>query len=229
MKLQVEVAKRFYSATTKPHIVARMAEEVAAPAPAPATVAKKTSQKDVLDSSKTPGIQAVDTAFFTVGVVESCWTKLTAAPRQAGLSMSAVARIRVAAHFRDNGALQGLDGYSHLWVLWLFNKNVTPQKPADTTAAGTAAAVPNFRTKIRAPKLYLGDDGGTTASSPPKIGVFATRFSECLLFTNSKFCFSNENAKEKASRWYIAATSFMNIISSFRLSYAMFCTTCESL
>ena len=122
---------------------------------------------DQLKSNKTPAITEIDQPMYAIGVVESCWRKLTGVPRQAGLCPHAESRIRVAKHFAANGALDGLEGYSHVWVLWMFHKNVQ-QKSAKKSRNETL----NLPTKIRAPKLYLSENN---TAAVPKIGVFATR------------------------------------------------------
>lgn len=71
------------------------------------------------------------------------------APRQPGLVPSLRARIVFGEKFRDESALRGIEGFSHLWILWLFSLN------------RSAATSPT----VRPPRL-----GGNT-----RMGVFATR------------------------------------------------------
>lgn len=70
-------------------------------------------------------------------------------PRQSGLVGALEATITFAPEYRDPSALRGLDGYSHLWLIWLFSESVTDR----------------FRPTVKPPKL-----GGNT-----RVGVFATR------------------------------------------------------
>lgn len=45
-------------------------------------------------------------------------------PRQAGLARSLPGRVVFAPPFRDVNALRGLDGFSHLWLVWVFSESV---------------------------------------------------------------------------------------------------------
>lgn len=70
-------------------------------------------------------------------------------PRQSGLVPELRGRIVFEPEYRDNSALRGLDGFSHLWILWKFSKAVTD----------------DWSPTVRPPRL-----GGNK-----RIGVFATR------------------------------------------------------
>ena len=69
-------------------------------------------------------------------------------PRQSGLVEELKGRIVFEPEFRSPDAIRGLDGFSHLWLLWKFN---TPKNSGSLT--------------VRPPKL-----GGNV-----RMGVFATR------------------------------------------------------
>lgn len=70
-------------------------------------------------------------------------------PRQSGLVPSLKARIVFEPEYRDASAIRGLEGYSHLWLLWKFSESVCE----------------TFQPTVRPPRL-----GGNK-----RIGVFATR------------------------------------------------------
>lgn len=72
-------------------------------------------------------------------------------PRQSGLLKNLHSTIVFEPEFRNTDALRGLDGFSHLWLLWIFSENVR-----DT-----------WKPTVRPPRL-----GGNT-----RLGVFATRSS----------------------------------------------------
>lgn len=72
-------------------------------------------------------------------------------PRQAGLAPLIKGRIVFEPEYRDTAALRGIEGYSHLWVIFGFNRN--------RDSGGT------FSPTVRPPKL-----GGNE-----RMGVFATR------------------------------------------------------
>lgn len=69
-------------------------------------------------------------------------------PRQSGLS-SSVARIVFEKEYRNDDALRGIEGYSHLWLLWKFSKSERD----------------SWSPTVRPPRL-----GGNK-----RVGVFATR------------------------------------------------------
>ncbi len=71
-------------------------------------------------------------------------------PRQSGLVKSLKGKISFESAYRNPDALKGLEGFSHLWLLWGFS-----EIPDDTC----------FRATARPPKL-----GGNR-----RIGIFATR------------------------------------------------------
>ena len=70
-------------------------------------------------------------------------------PRQSGLAAGLHGRIVLEPAFRDPSALRGIDGFSHLWLIWEFSGNKTR----------------NWQPTVRPPRL-----GGNT-----RLGVFATR------------------------------------------------------
>ncbi len=70
-------------------------------------------------------------------------------PRQSGLVDSLVSRIVFEPEYRNADALRGIEGFSHLWLIWEFSESVG--KPWSPT--------------VRPPRL-----GGNT-----RLGVFATR------------------------------------------------------
>ena len=72
-------------------------------------------------------------------------------PRQSGLVPSLRSTITFEPEFRNADALRGLEGFSHLWLIWIFSENVR-----DT-----------WHPTVRPPRL-----GGNV-----RLGVFATRSS----------------------------------------------------
>lgn len=70
-------------------------------------------------------------------------------PRQSGLVPQTRARILFEEPYRNPDALRGIEGYSHLWLLWSFSE----------------AKCDHFAPTVRPPRL-----GGNT-----RVGVFATR------------------------------------------------------
>ena len=72
-------------------------------------------------------------------------------PRQSGLADTVKARIVFAPEYRNPDAFRGIEGYSHLWLLWEFSE--TGKAPGEWTPT------------VRPPRL-----GGNK-----RVGVFATR------------------------------------------------------
>lgn len=72
-------------------------------------------------------------------------------PRQSGLVPSLTGRIVFEPEYRTPEAVRGIEGYSHLWLLWQFSANVRPDE--------------SFSPTVRPPRL-----GGNV-----RMGVFATR------------------------------------------------------
>lgn len=68
-------------------------------------------------------------------------------PRQSGLVPELTGRVEMAEGFREREALRGLEGFSHVWLIWGFSQNHT------------------WSPTVRPPRL-----GGNT-----RLGVFATR------------------------------------------------------
>ena len=77
-------------------------------------------------------------------------------PRQSGLAVNLRARIVFESRFRNPDALRGLDGFSHLWLIWEFSANRRGSAPATCSS---------WQPTVRPPRL-----GGNE-----HMGVFATR------------------------------------------------------
>jgi len=84
-----------------------------------------------------------------IGIVHSCYREKFGIPRQPGLATAATAFIELLPPFNRPEAVQGLEGFSHLWLQFIFHQ---------TLAEG-------WRPTIRPPRL-----GGET-----RVGVFASR------------------------------------------------------
>ena len=71
-------------------------------------------------------------------------------PRQSGIENESISEIVFCDKYRDDNALRGLDGYSHIWLLWVFTKADSKKEWSPT---------------VRPPRL-----GGNK-----RMGVFSTR------------------------------------------------------
>lgn len=83
-----------------------------------------------------------------IGYLESCYRDKFGTPRQPGLSPQAWARLKIRADLQPEQALEGLEKFSHLWLIFVFHQNKTAR----------------YHAKVHPPRL-----GGAS------MGVFATR------------------------------------------------------
>ena len=79
-------------------------------------------------------------------------------PRQSGIVDELCGTIVFEAAYRNPDALRGLEGYSHLWILWGFSENFA-------NAKNGAESEDNWSPTVRPPRL-----GGNK-----RVGVFSTR------------------------------------------------------
>lgn len=92
---------------------------------------------------------------ITIAHIETDFKTKFGVPRQAGLIPELEARIVFEPAFRNPDALRGLEGFSHLWLIWEFSESskVNPSTPL------------HWSPTVRPPRL-----GGNV-----RMGVFATR------------------------------------------------------
>ena len=81
--------------------------------------------------------------------IESEFPEKFGIPRQAGIVEALRGRVVFEEEFRNDDALRGIEGFSHLWLIWQFSENLRA----------------DFSPTVRPPRL-----GGNT-----RLGVFATR------------------------------------------------------
>ena len=86
--------------------------------------------------------------FEPIGYLESCYTDKFGTPRQPGLVEHSWARLKISRIWQPEDSLQGIEGFSHLWLVFVFHKNDNAR----------------FHAKVHPPRL-----GGDS------MGVFATR------------------------------------------------------
>lgn len=88
-------------------------------------------------------------SFEPIGIIHSCFTGKFGVPRQPRLVMAAQSRLELFQEFARDEAFTQLEGFSHLWLIFLFH---------DCLRAG-------WKPTVRPPRL-----GGQS-----KVGVFASR------------------------------------------------------
>jgi tRNA-Thr(GGU) m(6)t(6)A37 methyltransferase TsaA len=84
-----------------------------------------------------------------IGVLHSCYKEKFGIPRQSGVIQSATATLELLAPYNVEEALRGIEEFSHLWIVFVFHKNIGAK----------------FQPTVRPPRL-----GGNVRK-----GVFATR------------------------------------------------------
>lgn len=89
-----------------------------------------------------------------VAYIHNDYTGKFGVPRQSGLVEEVISRVVFAPRYRRAEALRGIEGFSHLWLIWQFN-------------VGFAAGIHNadWQPTVRPPRL-----GGNQ-----RVGVFASR------------------------------------------------------
>jgi len=84
-----------------------------------------------------------------IAVIRSDFKSKFGIPRQSGLAKDVKAVIEFLPEYRDVNAVRGIDGYSHLWLIWEFSQSIRSQ----------------WSPTVKPPRL-----GGNA-----RMGVFATR------------------------------------------------------
>lgn len=97
----------------------------------------------VKHSDKTSSFQ-----FSPIGFLKSCYPDKFGVPRQSGLVTKTYSELKIRADLQPEQSLQGLEGYSHLWLQFVFHLNTAKR----------------FHAKVHPPRL-----GGQS------MGVFSTR------------------------------------------------------
>ena len=104
-------------------------------------------------ASSTQSDDAVRRPYRTIGKLESCFVERRGTPRQGMLVPAARARLKVDARvIQPKAALDGLEGFSHVWLVYEFHENTNATKHEQV------------RARVHPPGL-----GGE------RIGLFATR------------------------------------------------------
>jgi tRNA-Thr(GGU) m(6)t(6)A37 methyltransferase TsaA len=89
--------------------------------------------------------------FKIIARIKSDFREKFGIPRQSGIVQNLRSTIRFEPEFRNADALRGLEGFSHLWIVWIFSENIRS----------------TWSPTVRPPRL-----GGNK-----RLGVFATRSS----------------------------------------------------
>jgi tRNA-Thr(GGU) m(6)t(6)A37 methyltransferase TsaA len=90
----------------------------------------------------------IEFSFEPIGFIDTCFKERFGTPRQPGLVPSSWGVLRLRPELNLNEALEGLEGFSHLWLIFVFHQNTNK----------------GIKAKIHPPRL----EGGKT-------GLFSTR------------------------------------------------------
>ncbi|SES08486.1 tRNA (N6-threonylcarbamoyladenosine(37)-N6)-methyltransferase TrmO [Lachnobacterium bovis] len=123
-----------------------------------------------------------------IAVIYTDFSEKFGIPRQSGLVKQLTGKIVFEKKYRDVLAIQGLEEFSHVWLIWEFSKsNVNPEK---------------FVPMVHPPKL-----GGTT-----KKGVFATRspFRPNRLGLSSVEILQIDTTSDQAPVIYVSGIDILN-------------------
>jgi tRNA-Thr(GGU) m(6)t(6)A37 methyltransferase TsaA len=88
-------------------------------------------------------------SLHAIGTIRSCFKEKFGIPRQPGLNSEARATLELHPPFDREDALRGLEGFSHVWIVFIFHEALSEE----------------WKTMVRPPRL-----GGNR-----KVGVFASR------------------------------------------------------
>ncbi len=91
----------------------------------------------------------MELTFSPIGIIHSCFKEKFGIPRQAGIIDDITAELELYPPYNQINALDGLENFSHIWVVFIFHKNLGKE----------------WKPMVRPPRL-----GGNK-----KLGVFATR------------------------------------------------------
>jgi tRNA-Thr(GGU) m(6)t(6)A37 methyltransferase TsaA len=99
-----------------------------------------------------------------IGYVHTPFIEKFGVPRQSNL-VDVEGMIDFIPPYDQPAAFEGLDGFSHLWLIWQFHQNREFNTSTDVDESTGLPLSASFRTQVRPPRL-----GGNE-----KVGIFATR------------------------------------------------------
>ncbi len=120
----------------------------------------------------------MDYRFHTIAHIQSDYPEKFGVPRQSGLVTCAPARIVFEKEYRRPEAFRALEGFSHIWLLWVFSES-----PGFTAADPAAQADEASEKKAdeASEKKIVSASGWSPTVRPPRlggnrrVGVFASR------------------------------------------------------
>ena len=100
-----------------------------------------------------------------IGSVRTMFSKRFGTPRQGSLAESTLGIVQLDKQVLGDGALEGLETYSHAWLLFYFHENSDEHK-LNVLNSTTANAKKTFKGKIRPPGMLGAKTGVLSTRSP---------------------------------------------------------------
>ena len=91
------------------------------------------------------------TDMYQIAHIENNFTEKFAVPRQSGLADEVRSRIVFEPDFRVPEAFRGLEDFSHIWLIWEFDKAV--RRGSEKSDGQNATGVCDWRPTVRPPRL----------------------------------------------------------------------------
>ncbi len=141
--------------------------------------AKDTSNKEDEDEAG-EGDALSSINFIPIGKISSVYRLCVGTPRQGLLAPNCRGRIELSPALLSADSVLGLDGYSHVWVIFVFHLNTNSKVVKKSAEAATAAIGDNVNGKNKKKKAKGGSRQFPAKISPPalggqKVGLFSTR------------------------------------------------------
>ncbi|CAE7843253.1 Nef-associated protein 1 [Symbiodinium microadriaticum] len=124
--------------------------------------------------------------FHPIGTFQSCYRQRCGTPRQSNLVAGSLAVLRCVRDLNPKAALEGLAGFSHVWVLYVFHDNTNMLKESKTVSQrkqkqGRVPLWQGLCMKVappRCPELRVGVMACRTPHRPNPIGLSLARVVE---------------------------------------------------
>ena len=94
-----------------------------------------------------------------IAIIKNDYDSKFAVPRQSGIADKIMSQIVFENEFADENAIRGIDGFSHLWLIWGFSKNIKDKQ----------------NLTVRPPRLGVGVFASRSPFRPNNLGLSSVR------------------------------------------------------
>ncbi len=144
-------------------------------------------------------------------------------PRQSGLLKNLRSTIVFEPEFRNADALRGLEGFSHLWLLWIFSENVRdtwkptvrPPRLGGNTRQGVFATRSSFRPNPLAMSCVKIEKINLTGENAPSITVSGADLMDCTPIVDIKPYLPYADSVPEATGGFAEAVRFKKLEVEF--------------